>query len=82
MKHSKTIAGTITEKAIATFGKKVTKDNYLEWEQHWLLTARAWRDELKAEGLEKTTAKLNEIIEYEEKFIKSKLAIKILGLSA
>ncbi len=77
MSHSKTLIGTITDKAQASYlgpesdlldvhyGKR--GEGFKRWEQHWLATARQWRDELQAEGLTDTVEALNKTIAFFEK---------------
>jgi hypothetical protein len=70
MSHAKTLIGTITDKARATWNivdKGLPSNNYKLWEQHWLATARQWRDELQAEGLTDTVEALNKTIAFFEK---------------
>jgi hypothetical protein len=74
LSHNKTLIGTITDKAQASYGKPLP-DKFIDyddgpwndWEQHWLATARQWRDELQAEGLAETVEALNRTIAFFEK---------------
>lgn len=47
----KTLISEISEKAAATFGEDKTYD---DWQRHWLATAVAWEQCLRAEGLNET----------------------------
>jgi hypothetical protein len=72
MSHTKTLIGTITDKANASCTvpyafRKDTDVWHKAWEQHWLATARQWRDELQAEGLAETVEALNKTIAFFEK---------------
>jgi hypothetical protein len=70
MSHTKTLIGTITDKARVSFSNPVditAKEWVKLWEQHWLATARQWRDELQAEGLTDTVEALNKTIAFFEK---------------
>jgi hypothetical protein len=65
--HNRTLIGTINEKATESYGKPYPYADYNDWEQHWLATARQWRDELQAEGLSETVEALNKTIAFFEK---------------
>jgi hypothetical protein len=70
MSHTRTLIGTITDKARASFSNPIdtTAEEWVKlWEQHWLATARQWRDELQAEGLMDTVEALNKTIAFFEK---------------
>lgn len=70
MSHNKTLIGTITDKAMANWDGEnplILEHDYKRWEQHWLATARQWRDELQAEGLNDTVEALNKTIAFFEK---------------
>jgi hypothetical protein len=74
MSHTRTLIGTITDKARASwlaagnnFNMNDGDGEYKRWEQHWLATARQWRDELQAEGLTDTVEALNKTITFFEK---------------
>jgi hypothetical protein len=58
--------GTISDKAKASFTGEVSMTNFQKWEDHWIKTAKAWRDELAAEGLTDTVKKLDEIIAWQD----------------
>lgn len=64
MSHNKTLIGTITDKAVRSYSGPKSD---LRWEQHWLATARQWRDELQAEGLTDTVEALNKTIAFFER---------------
>jgi hypothetical protein len=73
MSHTKTLIGTITDKARASWtgeDSPVNEHEYKRWEQHWLATARQWRDELQAEGLAETVEALNRTIAFFERYQK------------
>lgn len=61
-KERRSLVGTITDKANASYGKPVTRANYSEWRNHWINTGKLWRDELAKEGLTETVEKLDLII--------------------
>jgi hypothetical protein len=67
MTHGKTLIGTITDKAKASFGEINIQNDPEGWEKHWLATARLWRDELQTEGLSETVEALNKTIAFFEK---------------
>jgi hypothetical protein len=67
MSHTKTLIGMITDKARASFGEINIQNDPEGWEQHWIATARQWRDELQAEGLTDTVEALNRTIAFFEK---------------
>ena len=50
----RTLLGTISDKASNTFNKEITKENYNEYFDHWILTGMNWALELEQEGLTKT----------------------------
>lgn len=62
----RSLVGTITDKANASYTKKpivwTSDKSKREWFEHWIKTAEAWRDELAKEGLTKTVDKLNRVI--------------------
>ena len=68
---SKTLIGTITEKAMAAFPKTLTKDNmaevWPEWVNFWYATAEAFYNDCQAEGLTDTCTKIREIIDEQKR---------------
>lgn len=78
MTHNKTLIGTITEKASASYrGLASDKIDFKDgkpgegfklWEAHWLAIAYEWRNELEMEGLKDTVASLDRTIAFVEKF--------------
>lgn len=64
MSHSTTLIGTVSQRAVAKHGHV---DDYVKAKQIWLDEAKAWRDELQAEGLTKTVEQLNKAIAFFEK---------------
>lgn len=52
MKNSKrTLLKTVTDRAEASFGQRVTRDNFAEWYRHWITAGDAFVTELEREGL-------------------------------
>lgn len=75
MASNKTLIGTITDKARATWEGELPTNfddvTYRQWEKHWIDTAKAWRDELTKEGLTDTVVHLNKQIEFFERTYKN-----------
>jgi len=71
MKPSRTLIGTITDRAKKSFtGDYSKKESYPEWVEHWFKTAEEFRNELNQEGLATTVAKVDEIIRDERKLVR------------
>ena len=78
MSHNKTLISEITDKAKATWIDPVDPvafpDKWMQlWEQHWIDTGKAWRDELAKEGLSSTVKGLDKVINYFEGLIKERV---------
>lgn len=63
---SQTLIGTITDKAITSFKKPVTKYNFKAWYNHWIATGNKWAKELEAEGLIVTSIAVKEHVKFAE----------------
>jgi hypothetical protein len=65
-KNHRTLLGTITDRASEIFPFKVDKNNWEEiypiWTEHWFRVALDFRNELHAEGLTQTVAKIDRLI--------------------
>jgi hypothetical protein len=66
MAVSRTLIGTLTNKAKASFGKEVTKENFEDWRQHWIKTRFDWANELRKEGLPKSADHVQQLAEFEK----------------
>lgn len=73
MTHSRTLISTITQKASDSYtGDKadltdfdhngIAQAGFLRWQDHWLDTARKWKDELANEGLLDTAQAIDKVI--------------------
>lgn len=63
------ICDEINDVSIKTFRHKITKENYDEWESHWISTAIEIRDRYENDGLPETAKYVQEIIDDNQKWI-------------